>query len=94
MLPETKDGRDLFSTLREHHSRWRRDTLYWNGGDMNLLKARAFHSLALSADLAELREQIEFMNTEDMLAPEQIEAALNCFGWAKVLLATIPESDR
>ncbi|GEM_PF-5195960 len=94
MLPETKDGRDLFSTLREHHSRWRRDTLYWNGGDMDLLKAREVQSLALSADLPELRERVEFMASEDMLTPAQTEAALNCFGWAKILLATIPEDDR
>ena len=34
------------------------------------------------------------MASEDMLTPAQTEAALNCFGWAKILLATIPEDDR
>lgn len=94
MLPETKDGRDSFMRIREYRSRWRKDTLDFHHGDMDLLKARALQSLALSSDLAELREQVEFMRSEDMLTPQQLEAAENCFGWAKTLLATVPEGAR
>lgn len=94
MLPETKDGRGLFSSLREHHSRWRQWTLEFNHGDMDLLKARAVRALALEADLAGLREQVEWMHSEGMLTPAQLEAAQNCFGWGAQLLATIPEAER
>lgn len=94
MLPETKDGRHLFTVLRDHHSRWRRWTLDFHQGDVGVLRARAVRTLALSADLAELREQVDFMRSEGMLTPDQIEASENCFGWAKALLATIPEGDR
>lgn len=94
MLPNTKDGKDLFFSMREHHNRWRQWTLEFNVGDADLLKARAVRALALEADMAGLREQVEFMASEGMLTPEQVEAAENCFGWGAALLATIPEGDR
>lgn len=92
MLPETADGRSSYITYRDHRSMWRKNDLEFHGIDA--LKARSFWLLALDADLAGLKEQVDFMQSEGYLSPEQVEAAENVFGWAKVLLSTIPEVSR
>lgn len=94
MLPETKDGKDLFFSMREQRNRWRQWTIELNEGGAELLKFRAMQALALDADLSSLREQVEFMVSEGMLTPDQLEAAQNCFGWGAALLATIPGEAR
>lgn len=94
MLPETKDGRDLFNRIRENRSRWRQWNLGRNHGDMEALKREELSQLSLEADLPGFRESFEFMKSEGMLSPEQVEAGENLIGWGKAMLATIPEDAR
>lgn len=94
MLPETKDGRDLFNRIRENRSRWRQWNLERHHGDMEALKREELGQLALESDLAGFRECFEFMRSEGMLTPEQTEAGGNLIGWGKALLVTIPEDLR
>lgn len=94
MLPETKDGRDLFNRIRENRSRWRQWNLERNQGDMEALKREELTQLALESDLAGFRESFQFLKSEDMLTPEQIEAGENLIGWGKAMLATLPEAAR
>ena len=82
----------MFLSFRDYRSRWRQSDLEYRGEDG--FKARATQSLALESELAGFQEQVEFMRSEDLLTPEQIEAANNCIGWGKVLLSTIPEAQR
>lgn len=85
MLPETADGKDLFMRIRENRGRWRTWNLDRYKGDMNELKREELGQLELESDLAGFRECVEFMQSEDMLTPTQIEAANNVIGWADVL---------
>lgn len=90
MLPETKDGRDLFGRIRENRGRYRTYCLKLHGGDMEAVKREEMGQLALEADLAGFREELDFMASEDMLTPEQLEAAKNISDWARLLMGLLP----
>ena len=53
------------------------------------LKREELGQLELEADLAGLKEMLEFMESEEMLTPEQIEAGKNIVGWADILKASV-----
>ena len=89
MLPTTKDGQELFASIRENRSRWREWNLSRFKGDMAELKREELGQLELEADLAGLKEMLEFMESEEMLTPEQIEAGKNIIGWADILKASV-----
>ena len=92
MLPETKSGKASYLESRDYRSRWRKNDLEFHGEEG--VRKKAVWALALEVELAPLKEQVDFMTEEGYLSPTQIDAAENCFGWAKLLLDTIPEPER
>jgi len=94
MLPESKTGRVDYLRYREQRSLHRELTLECNAGDLDLLKNRELGMLAMEAELAGLREQMDFLAGEGFLTAEQIEAAENCIGWGNALLNLMPQEVR
>ena len=90
MLPESLQGRVDYMKYRDQRSFHRTLILESCAGDMGHLKAREFPILALEAELSGLREQLDFMRSEGMLTPAQIEAAENCIAWGDSLLSLLP----
>ena len=90
MLPESQDARALYSSIRENRSRWRIWRLDSSGGDMATLRPVEFSQLALEAEFSSLREITDFMESEEMLSVEQLEAVDNIIQWGIVLKSLIP----
>ena len=89
MLPTSKDGRDLFSRMREMQSQVRQRQMDWFKIDMDEIKRREAIRLELVSELVEFRECVEFMLSEGMLTKDQEDAANNVIGWADVLKGSL-----
>jgi len=72
MLPDSLDGRALYSEIRENRSRWRDWNLGRYKGSMEDLKREEFGQLALESELAGLKECSDFMRSEDMLTQNRL----------------------
>ena len=89
MLPATKDGKELYGSVREVRNRWRAWAEFECPQTPEAKRNMEMTHLELDCELSSLREVVDFMTEENMLTPEQIEAANNIFGWADVLRSSL-----
>lgn len=89
MLPATKDGKELYSSMREVRNRWRAWAEFESPRTREEKVDMEMRHLSTDCELSSLREVVDFMTEENMLTPEQIEAANNIFGWADVLRSSL-----
>jgi len=85
MLPEHPASRAAYIELRDCRTRWRGYALNQGAGDMAVLQAYILDTLASEADLAGLREILDFAQGEDFLTQELQDAAQNLVLWGQEL---------
>ena len=87
MLPENLEGRTDYLRYRTQRTLHRELVLESRGEDG--LKTQELSVLAMEAEMTGLREQMDFLISEGMLKPEQIEALQNAIAWGEAFLKTL-----
>lgn len=85
MLPETDIAKAEYIEMRDYRNRWRQDYLRACHGDLDEFKTYVLRWMAGDAEVAPLREIVDFAKGEDFLTPEMVEAAENTIAWGVVL---------
>jgi hypothetical protein len=85
MLPESESAKQEYIEMRDYRNRWRQDQLRSLKGDLDDFGAYVMAHVAIDAEMAGLRESVDFAQAEGILTAEMIPAAEAAIAWGTEL---------